>query len=106
MAFQPADELHGALGEPLDGLLEHGQSTVSVVKLTSLTGLGETGFFILTSLTFKQNLLAVLDFMGNLSTREHEQPKTMDCAVERFPDETCPLPLHLAGGGSGLCTGD
>ena len=30
MVFQPTDELHGALGEPLDGLLEHGQSTTAL----------------------------------------------------------------------------
>ena len=43
--------------------------------------------------------------MGNLSRREHEQPKTMDCAVEGFPDEACPLPLHQPGGGAGVCAG-
>ena len=30
MIFQPADELHGALGESLDGLLENRQSAASL----------------------------------------------------------------------------
>jgi hypothetical protein len=30
MVFQPADELHGALGEALDALLENGQSAAAI----------------------------------------------------------------------------
>jgi hypothetical protein len=43
--------------------------------------------------------------MGNLSRRKHEQPKTMDCAVEGFADEAGDLPLHIAGGGAWYCAG-
>ena len=31
MVFQPADELHGALGEPLDGFLKNGQPITALV---------------------------------------------------------------------------
>jgi hypothetical protein len=92
-AFQPAERQFDGPAKLVDFVL-----TSQAFKHNLLA--------VLTSQAFKHNLLAVLDFMGNLSRREHEQPKTMDCAMEGFADEACSLPLHLAGGGSGLCTGD
>ena len=39
MVFQPANELHGALGETLDALLEHGESAADAFGM--LVALGE-----------------------------------------------------------------
>jgi hypothetical protein len=60
------------------------------------------------SQAFCQNLLAAAVLAGNLPCHEqHEpqQPQAMDCAMAEFDHETCDLPLHLAGGGAGLCVG-